>query len=88
MSIFRDYKKGGRQLGKVTDKSYTQKKEKKRKMKRNNKWQSRAAVMSEQKNASHVGGKQEWENRNVRAEERQKFNDREASRKRVRGRKW
>lgn len=32
--------------------------------------------MSEQKNASHVGGKQEWENRNVRAEERQKFNDR------------
>ena len=44
--------------------------------------------MSEQKNASHVGGKQEWENRNVRAEERQKFNDREASRKRVRGRKW
>lgn len=56
-------------------------------MKRKNKWQSRAAVMSERKNVSHVGGKQESGNRDERAEDREIYNEREVSRKRMRGRK-
>lgn len=83
--------KGGRDPGLANgarDQRELDKKKKKRKMKRKNKWQCRAAVMSERKNASHVGGKQESGNRDKRAEEREKYDDREVSRKRMRGRKW
>lgn len=48
---------------------------KKKKMKRKNKWQCREAVMSERKNASHVGGKQGSGNREERAEEGETFDE-------------
>lgn len=50
-------------------------------MKRKNKWQCRAAVMSERKNASHVGGKQGWGNRDGRAGERKTYDEGEVSEK-------
>lgn len=41
------------------------------KKKKKTKWKCRAAVMSERKNASHVGGKQ-WRNRGKRGQQRER----------------